>query len=148
MFVIPRTKHMASKILDLPLPFSPVIELKLSSLCFDHCYSQHSRLVSQGGKKKIKKKRSRYYHPEMTVRTAYDLKPCASFSAFIFEVCTILEGSTYVYDNFCNSHFSIEDFRAPRNWIVLLAFSEGYESTYNTIIGVDAKVNAVKKNSI
>lgn len=46
MFVMPRTKQMASRILDLPLPFRPVMELKLSS------------------------------HPEMTVRTAYDLKPC------------------------------------------------------------------------
>lgn len=32
MLVIPRTKHIASRILDFPLPFSPVIELKLSSL--------------------------------------------------------------------------------------------------------------------
>jgi len=40
MFVIPRTKHIASKMLDFPDPFRPVIELKLSS------------------------------HPEMTVRTA------------------------------------------------------------------------------
>lgn len=45
MFVIPSTKHIASKMLDLPDPFRPVIELKLSS------------------------------HPEITVRTAYDLKP-------------------------------------------------------------------------
>jgi hypothetical protein len=37
---------MASRILDLPLPLRPVIELKLSS------------------------------HPDITVRTAYDLKPC------------------------------------------------------------------------
>lgn len=32
IFVIPRTKHIESKIFDFPLPFSPVIELKLSSL--------------------------------------------------------------------------------------------------------------------
>ena len=32
MFVIPSTKHIASRILDLPLPFRPVIELKVSSL--------------------------------------------------------------------------------------------------------------------
>lgn len=34
MFVIPRTKHIASRIFDFPLPFRPVIELKLSSLQF------------------------------------------------------------------------------------------------------------------
>jgi hypothetical protein len=32
MFVIPRTKHIESRIFDFPLPFRPVIELKLSSL--------------------------------------------------------------------------------------------------------------------
>lgn len=32
MFVMPRTKHIASRILDFPLPFRPVMELKLSSL--------------------------------------------------------------------------------------------------------------------
>lgn len=32
IFVIPSTKHIASKILDFPLPLSPVMELKLSSL--------------------------------------------------------------------------------------------------------------------
>lgn len=32
MFVIPKTKQMESKMLDLPLPFRPVMELKLSSL--------------------------------------------------------------------------------------------------------------------
>ena len=32
IFVIPRTKHIASRILDLPEPLSPVMELKLSSL--------------------------------------------------------------------------------------------------------------------
>ena len=45
ILVMPNTKHIASKILDLPLPLSPVMELKLSS------------------------------HPLITVRTAYDLKP-------------------------------------------------------------------------
>ena len=30
--LIPRTKHIESRIFDLPDPFSPVIELKLSSL--------------------------------------------------------------------------------------------------------------------
>ena len=37
---------MASRMLDLPEPLRPVMELKLSS------------------------------HPDITVRTAYDLKPC------------------------------------------------------------------------
>lgn len=32
MLVIPRTKHIESRMLDFPLPFRPVIELKLSSL--------------------------------------------------------------------------------------------------------------------
>src|SRR5262249_2580269 len=32
MLVMPRTKQMASRMLDFPLPFRPVIELKLSSL--------------------------------------------------------------------------------------------------------------------
>lgn len=50
ILVIPRTKHIASSILDFPLPFRPVIELKLSS------------------------------HPLMTVRTAYDLKPSITIS--------------------------------------------------------------------
>lgn len=65
MFVIPRTKHIESRMLDFPLPFRPVIELKDSSL---------SCRVSSAAR--------RFwwtlfiYHPEMTVRTAYDLKPC------------------------------------------------------------------------
>lgn len=42
---MPRQKHIASSILDLPLPFRPVIALKVGS------------------------------HGEITVRTAYDLKP-------------------------------------------------------------------------
>jgi hypothetical protein len=32
MLVIPKTKQMASKMLDFPLPLRPVMELKLSSL--------------------------------------------------------------------------------------------------------------------
>lgn len=32
MLVMPRTKQIESRILDLPLPFRPVMELKLSSL--------------------------------------------------------------------------------------------------------------------
>lgn len=50
MFVIPKTKHIESRIFDFPLPLRPVMELKVSS------------------------------HPEMTVRTAYDLKPSMTTS--------------------------------------------------------------------
>lgn len=50
MLVIPRTKHIASRMFDFPLPLRPVMELKLSS------------------------------HPLMTVRTAYDLKPSMTIS--------------------------------------------------------------------
>lgn len=32
MLVIPRTKHIESRMFDLPEPFKPVMELKLSSL--------------------------------------------------------------------------------------------------------------------
>ena len=39
IFVIPRTKHIASKMLDFPEPFRPVIELKLPSLCAVKCLS-------------------------------------------------------------------------------------------------------------
>lgn len=46
---------------DLPLPFRPVIELKVSSL-----------EESVEGKELCA---SYVYHPEITVRTAYDLKP-------------------------------------------------------------------------
>ena len=50
MLVIPKTKHIASRIFDFPLPLRPVIELKLSS------------------------------HPLITVRIAYDLKPSITIS--------------------------------------------------------------------
>ena len=50
MLVIPRTKHIASRIFDFPLPLRPVMELKLSS------------------------------QPLITVRTAYDLKPSITIS--------------------------------------------------------------------
>ncbi len=33
MLVIPKTKQMESRMFDFPLPFRPVIELKLSSHC-------------------------------------------------------------------------------------------------------------------
>lgn len=56
MLVMPKTKQMASNILDFPLPLRPVMELKLSS------------------------------QPLMTVRTAYDLKPSITISTtFIFD---------------------------------------------------------------
>jgi hypothetical protein len=45
MFVIPRTKHIASSMLDLPEPLRPVIALNDGS------------------------------HPTICVRTGYDLKP-------------------------------------------------------------------------
>lgn len=62
MFVIPKTKQMESRILDFPLPFRPVIELKLSSLNpVSHVDASESCAI--------------VYHPEITVRTAYDLKP-------------------------------------------------------------------------
>lgn len=63
ILVIPRTKHIASRIFDFPLPLSPVIELKLASLV-------KSILVPRMFLVAI------VYHPDMTVRTAYDLKPC------------------------------------------------------------------------
>jgi hypothetical protein len=63
MFVIPKTKHIESRMFDLPLPLRPVIELKLSSL-------QKSQYQSKEGSVAI------VYHPEITVRTAYDLNPC------------------------------------------------------------------------
>ena len=66
MLVIPKTKHIASSMFDLPLPFSPVIELKLSSLIHRHDTARH-RDRGDG----------QTYHPEMTVRTAYDLNPWA-----------------------------------------------------------------------
>ncbi len=60
MLVIPRTKHIASRILDFPLPFNPVIELKLSS------------------------------HPLITVRTAYDLKPSITISTTLMMVISVV----------------------------------------------------------
>lgn len=64
MLVIPRTKHIESRIFDFPLPFRPVIELKLSSLWIISMFLGDIVSVAI------------VYHPEMTVRTAYDLKPC------------------------------------------------------------------------
>lgn len=69
----PRTKQIASRMLDLPEPFSPVMALKDES------------------------------HPEIWVRTGYDLKPSNPFSyiPLIFRVHTI--------DNeFLNPHGVVE----------------------------------------
>ena len=63
MLVMPSTKQMASRMLDLPLPLRPVIELKLSSLQPESAPTPPPGVVP-------------YYHPDITVRTAYDLKPC------------------------------------------------------------------------
>lgn len=38
MLVMPNTKQMASRMLDLPLPLRPVMELKLSSLLIVSAY--------------------------------------------------------------------------------------------------------------
>jgi hypothetical protein len=61
ILVIPRTKQIASRILDFPLPLRPVIELKLSSLD-TVSRALHELIIGT-------------HHPEITVRTAYDLKP-------------------------------------------------------------------------
>lgn len=70
IFVIPRTKQIESRILDFPLPLRPVIELKLSSLLAD----QHHSQCFAGS--------PAMYHPEITVRTAYDLKPWTTVSSY------------------------------------------------------------------
>lgn len=62
MLVMPRTKQIESRMFDFPLPLSPVMELKLSSLDRSVVARNFPSLV-------------RIYHPEITVRTAYDLKP-------------------------------------------------------------------------
>lgn len=68
MLVIPKTKQMASRMLDLPLPFSPVMELKLSSLCdVSPCHATHHATRDRA--------LDLAYQELMTVRTAYDLKP-------------------------------------------------------------------------
>ena len=61
MFVIPRTKQMASRILDFPEPFSPVMALKDSS--------KPGRISSATSK------RVALSLPVIVVRTGYDLKP-------------------------------------------------------------------------
>lgn len=64
MFVIPKTKHIESRMLDFPLPFRPVIELKDSSLSCRVSSAARGFWLTLF-----------IYHPEITVRTAYDLKP-------------------------------------------------------------------------
>lgn len=62
---MPRTKHIESRMLDLPLPFRPVMELKLSSLGLVSAVERRIGALF-------------LYHPDITVRTAYDLKPCTA----------------------------------------------------------------------
>lgn len=90
MFVMPRTKHIESRILDLPLPLRPVIELKLSSLLSISLTdsSTSTRLLLP-------------YHPDITVRTAYDLKPCERYQRMYF----ISEAEeSYVNDDLDDPH--------------------------------------------
>lgn len=63
MLVIPRTKHIASRILDFPDPFNPVIALKDSSKPTPVISDLISRTAWHGDL------------PLMVVRTGYDLKP-------------------------------------------------------------------------
>lgn len=58
--VIPSTKQIASRILDFPEPFNPVMALKDSSKPVDSALSHYS---------------GRSGSPVMVVRTGYDLKP-------------------------------------------------------------------------
>lgn len=85
MFVIPRTKQIASRIFDLPEPLRPVMELKLSSL--RDAVSNRKPLVAR-----------KSYHPDITVRTAYDLKP-----SMISSITLILSArfAPYVLCLFC-----------------------------------------------
>lgn len=75
---------------DFPLPLRPVIELKLSSL---GSYSAHDRSSSGGG--------ANTDHPVMTVRTAYDLKPCKIIN---FRTQRSDSPGAHVYDDFHNPH--------------------------------------------
>lgn len=86
IFVMPRTKHIASRIFDFPLPFKPVIELKLSSLVSCQLVGYDIGMFA--------------HHPEMTVRTAYDLKPCD----LIRYMVALTVNDTYVYYHFDYSH--------------------------------------------
>lgn len=75
MFVMPKTKQMESRMLDLPLPFRPVMELNVSSL---RACQRSSFSCAHGGHV--------VYHPDITVRWAYDLKPCEVVSHELPEV--------------------------------------------------------------
>lgn len=99
---------MASRMLDLPLPLRPVIELKLSSLLRSVSYAL------------IDLKSPRSYHPEITVLTAYDLKPYSArghVSSAVIRSCRITRWvwsrlmarwkNTYVDDDFGNPHFGV-----------------------------------------
>lgn len=76
MLVIPRTKQMESRMLDFPLPLRPVMELKLSSLRLSASAISSYRVFVSVGWIYL----GVVYHPDMTVRTAYDLKPCKAVS--------------------------------------------------------------------
>lgn len=76
---------MASRMLDLPLPFKPVIELNDSSLVrSSQCHisranvKHRQQLAESNADIGLSKATDTdgTYHPETTVRAAYDLKPC------------------------------------------------------------------------
>lgn len=94
MFVIPRTKQMASRMLDLPEPLRPVIELKLSSL---FCVSPRPLSIHRMEAMFV-------YHPEITVRTAYDLKPWEMSAQ---ENKRKWDRVAYVYNNFYDPHAAL-----------------------------------------
>lgn len=76
MFVIPNTKHIASRMLDFPLPFRPVIELNDSSLFVIYTISYPAILLFSPDVLKLPQCELLFTHqPEIIVRTAYDLKP-------------------------------------------------------------------------
>lgn len=76
IFVMPSTKQMESRILDLPLPLRPVMELNVSSL-----------QTCQRASFSCARSRHVVYHPDITVRWAYDLKPCGVVS-YSFSRCS------------------------------------------------------------
>jgi hypothetical protein len=86
MFVIPRTKHIESRIFDLPLPLRPVMELNDSSLSKSAQAEIEAAVAT--------------YQPEMTVRTAYDLKPSTTISMIL------MVSSTWWMRRFCCGHWS------------------------------------------
>lgn len=78
---------MASRILDFPLPLRPVMELNDSSLSekrhqrpillSPRAYPEMFHRMQSIAKDFGASQKEEAYHPEMTVRTAYDLKPCS-----------------------------------------------------------------------